>query len=362
MDYGTKQAPTITTLGTHIPCPPCNVGPLSTPNYAGLASSAIFAASDGTKIIAGQRAEGFYVDLGGIFDLGDPRPFQNLHIDPAPAATGVNSLAAVNVHTIAIQVPITQLLPGGYNGSSVTDSRLTIGVWARSLRQKVTIESGGVQQAVGPYSQVSRLGNPLVNEVLIGMGFKDAWNSSLPQSDSKYVANFEHPALSSLLPTLYPGVFPNLAALNSAGTARADVVAILLTGLPAGVVSGFQNYTGTTQADLLRLNVAAPPASSASLLGLLGGDAAGYPNGRRVFDDVTTIELRALAGLTYALVDTSYKPDAAASGIYPVVDPASNTPATLSSIGITYLPSFPYLGTPYDGFDTPATTSTDFGT
>ncbi len=364
VDYSNGMEPSVTTLGTHVPCPPCNIGPVSIPNYPALASAAIYApaAAPGTKIFAGQRAEGFYVDLGAIFNLGDLRPFQEVWLGGGSATPGVNSGAGKNVHTIAIQVPKTQLLQGNYSGSSPTDPRSTIGVWARSLRQKVTLESGGITQTVGPYSQISRLGNPLVNEVLIGMGFKDSWNSRMPQDDSQFAADYEHPALASLLPTLYPDVFPNLAALNKSGASRADIVAILLTGLPAGVVTGFQNYTGSTQSDLLRLNVAYAPSSNPSLLGLLGGDVAGFPNGRRVFDDVTTIELRALAGLTYALVDKSYTPDKAAGEIYPVIDPATNTPASLSSIGVTYLSSFPYLGTPYDGFDTPAKTTTDYGT
>jgi hypothetical protein len=106
------------------------------------------------------------------------------------------------------------------------------------------------------------------------------------------------------------------------GAARADLEAILLTGRPAGVVAGFQNYTGATQADMLRLNVAVAPSRTPSILGLLGGDAAGFPNGRRVLDDVTSIELRAVAGVTYALVDKKFTPDAAAGLLFDVVDPA----------------------------------------
>ena len=140
---------------------------------------------------------------------------------------------------------------------------------------------------------------------------------------------------------LYPGVFPNLAGLTAA---RADLVAILLTGLPAGIVPGFQNYTGKTLADMLRLNVAIPPASNPKPLGILGGDLAGFPNGRRVGDDVVTIELRAIAGVTYPLVDPSFTPDAAASLVTDGVNPAPGR----------YLSTFPYLGTPHSGFDTPS--------
>jgi hypothetical protein len=144
---------------------------------------------------------------------------------------------------------------------------------------------------------------------------------------------------------LYPGVFPNLAALNKQGTARADLEAILLTGLPPDVVPGFQNYTGPTQADMLRLNVAVKPAKKPSIYGILGGDLAGFPNGRRVFDDVVAIELRALAGATYALVDTKYKPDAAASAVTDGLTPAD--------LDVPYKTTFPYLGVPHSGYNQP---------
>jgi hypothetical protein len=350
------------TLASNLACPPCNVGPLSTPNYANLASSAVHSLNGGLRVFAGQRAEGFYVDLGAIFDLGDLRPFQSLHIGPRPSASGVNSTAGVNVHSIAIQVPKSDLTRDGYSGSSAADPRSVIGVWASAKRQRVNLHGDGASTAVGPWIQVSRLGNPLINEVVIPMGEKDQWNGILPSQDKRYLSSYEHPELAGLLPVLYPAAFPNLKALNTQGTARADLVAILLTGIPAGVIPGFQNYTGKTQADMLRLNLAVPPAASPSLLGLLGNDAAGFPNGRRVFDDVTTIELRAIAGATYALIDKSYQPDGASSLIYDVTDPAAGTPASLSAIGMNYLSSFPYLGTPNDGFDTPSTTADSSGT
>jgi hypothetical protein len=149
--------------------------------------------------------------------------------------------------------------------------------------------------------------------------------------------------VAGLLPVLYPGVFPNLAAYNKP---RADMVAIFLTGIPAGIIPGFQNFTGKRLADLLRLNMAIPPSASPNILGILGGDLAGFPNGRRVFDDVFTIELRALAGLTIPLVDSMFTPDAAASVVTDGLTPAS--------INNPFLGNFPYLGVPYDGFDNPS--------
>jgi hypothetical protein len=194
---------------------------------------------------------------------------------------------------------------------------------------------------------VSRLGNPLFNEVVVPMSKKDLWNSLPPQSDSQFLQYVQHPELAGLLPVLYPGVFPNLAGLSAV---RDDLVAILLTGIPSGIIPGFQNFTGATPADVLRLNLAIAPASKPSILGLLGGDAAGYPNGRRVFDDVVTIELRAIAGLTYQVVHgtSAFTADGAAGAIYDVEDPATNTPP------VSYLGSFPYLNTPESGFDVPS--------
>jgi hypothetical protein len=140
-------------------------------------------------------------------------------------------------------------------------------------------------------------------------------------------------------------VFPNLEVLNKSGKPRADLLAILLTGIPAGLIPGFSNFTGPVQADLQRLNVAIPPARKPSIYGLLGGDLAGFPNGRRVFDDVVAIELRAIAGATYPLIDPTYTPDAAASQVDDGVTP--------DDLNVPYLDAFPYLGTPLDGFDTP---------
>src|SRR5262249_597659 len=133
----------------------------------------------------------------------------------------------------------------------------------------------------GPFRQVSRLGNPLVNEVVIPVGKKDFWNSLPPADDKRFAQYFTQPELPSPLPGLDPGVVPNLAALVASKKARADIEAILLTGIPSGLIPGFQNSTGPVLADMLRLNTAIKPSSSPNILGLLGGDLAGFPNGRR---------------------------------------------------------------------------------
>ena len=335
---------TSTLLASELPCPPCNIGPVSTPTYTALAQAAVQSLPNGEKVFAGQRAEGFYVDLGAVFDLLDLRPFQNLHIMPQPAAPGVDGTKNLNVHTIALQVPKTHLTKDGSNPTDPTNPKSVIGVWGSASRQKGTMRnSNGTTTDAGPWVQVSRLANPLINEAIIPLGNKDAWNADKPNGDSQFVQYYQHPEVSSLLPGLYPGVFPHLAHLTAS---RADVIAILLTGLPSGLIKGFQNYTGPTQADMLRLNMAIPPSANPNILGVIAGDLAGFPNGRRVFDDVFTIELQVLAGVTYPLIDPNYVPDAAASQVTDGVTPTMPTK-------VRYITNFPYLGVPYDGFDFP---------
>jgi hypothetical protein len=345
-DVAVVKGGSSSSLGSGLPCPPCNIGPLSTPDYASLAAAAVNSLGGGISVFAGQRAEGFYVDLGAIFDLGDLRPFENLHaqyglnVFTGPAA-GVNATNHLNVHSIALQVPISAVTISGHP---------TIGVWTTASRQRVTLWDAdqGENVNAGPFRQVSRLGNPLFNEVIVPLGRKDLWNSLPPSDDKQFAGYVTQPGLAALLPALYPGVFPHLASLVSSGKPRADLEAILLTGIPSGLIPGFTNLTGTVLADMLRLNTSIPatPVSKQSIYGLLGGDLAGFPNGRRVTDDVVAIELRAVAGVTYPLVDKSFTPDAAASKLTDGLTPAD--------VASPYLGAFPYLGVPYSGFDNPS--------
>jgi hypothetical protein len=325
-------------LGANLTVPPCNIGPRSTPNYEHLASQCVHGVGDRT-FFAGQRADAFHVDLGSVFDLLDLRPFQELHVIPTPAGTGVNSLAGANVHSIAMRVPLSDLTVDGKTPTDPASLKSVVGIWTTASRQRTHVYEGpgATAQNLGGWEQVSRLGNPLINEVVIPMGSKDDWNHSKPSNDSDYAASFLHPEVAGLLPVLYPGVFKNLAAYTKP---RADLVAILGTGIPSGIIPGFQNYTGKTVADMLRLNLAIPatPFAKASPAGLAGGDPAGFPNGRRVTDDVVTIELRAIAGLLIPLVDKSFKPDAATS----LVDDGTSMTPTQQV--------FPYLNMPHDGY------------
>ncbi len=327
-------------LASNLACPPVNIGPRSTPNYGGLAAAAIHDLPGQTRIFAGQRQDAFFVDLGSVFDLGTLRPFENLHLIPTPAAAGVNDLSGFNVHTIAIQVPSRVLTRDGSVPSDPASAKSVVGVWASASRRTSTMrERNGTVTESGPWRQVSRLGNPLINEAVIPMSRKDEWNADTPANDASYAQYVLHPELAGLIPVLYPGVFPNLAGLTAP---RADLQAILLTGLPSGIVDGFQNNTGPVLADMLRLNMAIPPASSPNPMGLIGGDPAGFPNGRRLVDDIFTIELRAIAGVTYPLVDPSYTPDGAAAVVTDGVSGPEHSTA--------YPGSFPYLNNPIDGY------------
>src|SRR3984885_124101 len=359
----------VTNLGSNLPCPPCNIGPLSTPNYAaGLAVPAIQSVAGGVKVFAGQRAEGFFVDLGSIFDLGILRPLAPLHNTfgvgaPLSAMAGINATAGLNVHSIALQIPISELTANHSVPSNPAVPSSCIGVWTTASRAKVRIREDGDPDRdtdAGPYVQISRLGNPLVNEVLIPMATKDYWNRQQPAQDSQFASHYTNPELAQLLPTLYTPnggttKFPDLAAYNAGSPNRADLVAILLTGIPAGVVSPkYSTFTGQTQADMLRLNLAIPPVANTggqlagNNMGALGGDLAGFPNGRRVFDDVVNIEIQAIAGALLGLVDTGFKADAAVNAI---TQGLTSSPTDTTAKGTeNYLAQFPYLGVPNQGF------------
>ncbi|GAA0569009.1 DUF4331 domain-containing protein [Paractinoplanes ferrugineus] len=341
-----------TVLHSKLPCPPCNVGKISIPNYEKLAADAVAKLKTGEKVFAGQRADAFFVDLGSIFDLGTLRPFQDKHLVGQSlfnyAGKAVNAVDKLNVHSIAIQVPLHMVRRDGKKKVKASDPGAVIGVWTSASRRQVQVRQGDKKNAdveVGPQVQVSRLGNPLVNEVVIPMAQKDLFNSLEPKEDKRFAGFVEQPELAGLLPVLYPGLFNNLDKLNKAKTPRADLVAILLTGIPDGLIKGFQNATGDVKADMLRLNTAIPPVKEPKKFGILDGDLAGFPNGRRIEDDVVSISIKAVAGVTFALVDEKFKPDAAAGLV------EQGLSIKNSSAGL--LKKFPFLGTPFDGFNNP---------
>src|SRR5579859_6514698 len=148
-------------LARNLACPPCNIGPGSTPNYDALAAQAVHSLGGGQTVFAGQRLEGFYVDLGAIFDLGDLRPFQNLHIAAMAAAHGVNATNEFGVHSIALKVPKHELSKDGSSPKDPMSQKAVIGVWAAASRRRALVRHAGTGQAheTGGWVQVSRLGN-----------------------------------------------------------------------------------------------------------------------------------------------------------------------------------------------------------
>ncbi len=364
---GRRRSGVSTILGSNLRTPPVNIGPRSTPDYPTLAHDAINTMSDGSSFFAGQRDEAFFVDLGSIFDLLALRPIQSLNAIPGPASTpaGVDTTKGFSVHTIAMQVPKSALTSASL--SDPTDPSSSIGIYASASRRKARILGGehrgsdddeSSEILTGPFKQVSRLGEPLINEVIIPLGQKDFWNTEDPANDAQFADKYNDPELQHRLVQLYPGVLPHLETfLKQSPTPppRNDLVAILLTGIPNGVVPNFSgNFTGSTQADLLRLNLAIDPTKTLnppSPLGLLGGDVAGFPNGRRLLDDVINIELRAVAGAVYKTVNptSSFSPDsnisAISQGILTNPSQLPNTTAFLSPF------QFPYMPHPVPGYE-----------
>jgi hypothetical protein len=312
--------------------PPNNIGERTTPNYENtLGQPAVYSLPNGGKVFAGQRDEGFYIDVGGVFDT--------LKLKSIAATDGIDSTAGFNVSTIAIEVPIPELTRSGVAPAGPTASDAVIGVWATSSRQKITVLRANPAEksddlTAGPVQQVSRLGSPLVNELIIPLKLKDSFNRSTPEGDSQFAQFVTNPQLAQLLGAVFGITVP--------AAPRNDLVAIFATGIPVNPVTG-PNFT-TFLSDgrpheMLRLNVAIAPSSNPSRLGLLGGDFAGFPNGRRVFDDVVDIALRAVAGGTPFTPATN-------------ISPNNTLGDGVANNDVPFLTRFPYLGTPQSGNST----------
>jgi hypothetical protein len=297
--------------------PPNNIGPRTTPGYRQLAQNAVVQLTGGGQVFAGQRDDAFFGDIGAIFDsVGFRRGSGN-------AGGGRDFFAGYGVHTLSLQLPI----------SSLADPDGIVGVWTSVERQQLRVqnvarraEGKRVRSAVvsRPWVQVSRLGNPLVNEAIIPTTQKDAWNRSTPSGDSRYVGLYTQPVLAALINQLYPGV------VNAPERDRDDLVAVLLTGVPN------LNFTGRTQADLLRLNLSVAPTAAVGAgnrLGVFGNDLAGFPNGRRLEDDVIDIAERAVAGK----LKGNPNADALGDGV--------------NGNDVPFLTTFPYQADPFSGFE-----------
>ena len=281
--------------------PPNNIGPRSTPNYRSLAAKGVVPLAGGGSAFAGQRDDPFFGDVGAIFDLVAIRK------GTGNMGGGKDFFAGYGVHTFGVQVPIA-----GLNAKNSI-----VGVWSSVDRRKVTTRSTSGARNSGAWVQVDRLANPLVNEVVIPTGLKDQWNGMQPWQESRFKQYYETPILAAVINKLYK--------LGAPETGRDDLVAVLLTGVPK------LNYSGPRLADLLRLNVNIPVTKNANRMGVLAGDNQGWPNGRRLGDDVIDIAEQAVGGF---LKGTKL----------PLGDGVNGDDRNL-------LGSFPYIADPQSGFD-----------
>ena len=330
-----------------------NIGNKSIPDYATYASSFIHTISiPGCnamgKVFVGQRKDGFVVNLGETFDLVNIKyPAEELAPGQNARALEPNTIGDKSVTSLALEIPTACLTSG---------SEKVIGGWTTaSLRQAAILNPepesnksvgsvGAVRNPIGPdlrggaWVQVSRLGAPLVNELVIGLPDKDRFNSSRPIDDKQFADYVTNPSLPVLLQALFGGAgvkAPNVYP-------RSDLVAAFLTG-----VSGLNQPAHVTASEMLRLNtaIAATPIAGQSDLGVLGNDTAGFPNGRRPLDDVVDIELRVAMGVLLSPFDgTSKDPDPASD----VSRQLHYTDGALPN-RTDYLTEFPYLNTPLPG-------------
>lgn len=272
---------------------PSNVGPRTMPNYPDLAAQGIYSLGNGIRVFAGTVDDPFYIDLGAAFDSLNFRQGAGGGVLTAAqdADDNVNTapdfVSGYNVNTIAIEVPITMLTKTG-TLLKANDPRATIGAWGTTSRPRITVRRAPLPtESSGGWSQVQRMGNPLINELIIGTGYKDYWSMSQPKDDSQFASFDLDPLLARVFNAVYGIKVPN--------PPRTDLLPLVVYAPPIAA-------PGTPQgpvADLLRLNtgVVPTPQTSRRRLGLLAGDAAGFPNGRRVSDDVTDIAARAVAGV-----------------------------------------------------------------
>jgi hypothetical protein len=303
--FGQRQRYTVTALrgharfdlqpvdGRRLYAVPTNIGP-RTMDYASLFQQGVYTLPSGIRVFTGTTDDAFWIDLGAAFDTFNLRstvapgvlsPAQ----DAALQNVAPDTVSGYAVNTIAIEVPVELLTRTG-RVEPATSRAATLGIWGTTSRPRVSVRRtvNGVPDRSGLFRQVQRVGNPLINELIIGTGSKDRFSMDQPANDAQFVNFFADPSLPRVINALTGGVLAIPAAPRFDLRPLVQYVPpIAATGTPSGPI-----------ADLLRLNTGVPPtpAASASRLGVLGGDNAGFPNGRRVFDDVTDIALRVVAG------------------------------------------------------------------
>jgi hypothetical protein len=308
-----------------LPTAPNNVGPKTIPDYAAVAAQANRTINGGGKVFAGQVDDPFFVDLGTAFDA------INIRKGTGNQGGGRDDLAGYNVHSIVLQVPEADVTRDGKPVADAKAANAVVGVWSSTERPRVQVtgvaaraakKTKKVKRAAGDGDvQVSRLGNPLVNEVVIPLGKKDFFNATQPSDDLKNFGRYVlSPELAKVLNILYPG-------LNVPETDRTDIVQALLTGIP-GLTEIAPKAPPT---DTLKVNLGVAPTATPNRFGVLAGDTGGFPNGRRLGDDVTDIELRVIGGFLKG-------------NKLPLGDGVDGN-------DVPFRTAFPYVALPHGGFD-----------
>lgn len=294
------EAGTTTTLTSGKIQPPDNVGKRSTLPYYPFTAGGVNTLSGGGQVFVGQRDDPFFVDIGSIFDLGGLRPFNSVHAIPLKDGVGKDNVGGFNTHTTSLQLPKSALVNGSCDGTA-GDTDCVIGVWATAERATIITRSFGAESGSGGWVQVSRLGNPLVNEAVIPLALKDAFSGLDPSQDyalytsgtpagNLLKSSVLTPELGTLIPILY-----SPTGITVPPPPRNDIQQVFLQG-----ITGINEMSpGYTPAEYLRLNTGIAPTAGVcegKRMGVLAGDLAGFPNGRRLEDDVTDAALRVVAG------------------------------------------------------------------
>lgn len=304
---------------------PSNVGKASMPNYASLRNEAVTSFSGG-KTFAGQADDSFFLDLR-VFDL-----LYGANL----SESGNDTLSGYNVNTVALQVSKSEL------GLKSDDP--VVGVWSTTDRPSMRVQAAdGTQKYSGEQTQVSRLGNPLVNEIVVPTGLKDAFNALPPDKDRTV-----QPVVDRVTDPEVPKLIESIYGIKAPATPRNDLVAIFLTGL-----KGLNQPAKPTPSEMLRLNTSIKPAGTPNRLGVLAGDNAGFPNGRRLTDDVVDIALQAVEGAVS--VDKSGAP----TGVKIVAPLAAGDGVNANDVG--FGSTFPYVALPNSGSGTSGGTNSPRG-
>lgn len=314
---------------------PGNAGP-RTMDYAALFDQAVYTTADGIKVFAGTTDDAFWIDLGAAFDTANFRTLGSgipgvltAEEDAAAENFASDTVSGYAVNTIALEVPIEMLTSTG-RIEPATSAAATIGVWATTSRQGARVFPWGISR--GPFRQVQRMANPLINELIIGIGSKDRFSMDQPKNDQQFASFFLDPPIVKIVEALYGG------ALTVPQAPRTDLLPLVTYAPP---IAAPDTPAGPI-ADLLRLNTGVPatPPDQASRLGLIAGDAAGFPNGRRVFDDVVDIVLRVGVG---GVLTT----DAAGASLNAFPNNALGDGVNVNDA--EYRTSFPYVANAPDG-------------